>query len=38
MTKIQFPRSARIAAHAYTFPVARELPRPVVDAAGAETW
>jgi hypothetical protein len=38
MTRIQVPRNAHIAAHAYTFPVARELPRPVVDAAGAETW
>jgi hypothetical protein len=38
MTIIKASRSPRIAAHAYTLPVVRELPRPVVDAAGVGTW
>jgi hypothetical protein len=31
-------RLETIAAHAYTLPVVRELPRPVIDASGVGTW
>jgi hypothetical protein len=42
MTAIRMTQSRRrlapIAAHAYTLPVVRELPRPLVDAHGSRTW
>ncbi len=31
-------RTAPIADHVYTLPVVRELPAPVIDATGANTW
>jgi hypothetical protein len=42
MTAIRMSHNRRrldpIAAHAYTLPVVRELPRPVIDASGVGTW
>jgi hypothetical protein len=32
------PRTDLIAAHAYTVPVVRPLPAPIVDPAAATTW
>jgi hypothetical protein len=31
-------RAAALAAHAYSIPVVRELPRPPADPAGDRTW
>jgi hypothetical protein len=42
MTLTRIPPTRRridpIADHAYTLPVVRELPAPVVDAAGVSQW
>jgi hypothetical protein len=42
MTLIGTPPTRRridpIADHVYTLPVVRELPAPVIDAAGLGTW